>query len=200
MTGSVESGYNRDLIISLFRDAKVLHRIVEGQALNDAEWHVLYLSSSISNSQNYSSKPKGVRLGYMGHLMLISEDVITAMTRFPPELRLNIIQYAPEPEWDQFVTGRYNETKQEDNRLLGGGRPVVKSNVPRALTEWKVDEGEIEGTVPRSESGELRRPDALNSPSVKQTADFGPAPIPMDEEDDNDVVPSRAPHVRFFFC
>src|SRR5260221_3742274 len=119
----------------------------------------------------------------MGHLMLISEDVITAMTRFPPELRLNIIQYAPEPEWDQFVTGRYNETKQEDNRLLGGGRPVVKSNVPRALTEWKVDEGEIEGTVPRSESGELLRSDALNSASVKQTADSGSATIPMDEED-----------------
>lgn len=38
MTGSVESGYNRDLIISLFRDARVLHRIVEGQALNDKEW------------------------------------------------------------------------------------------------------------------------------------------------------------------
>jgi len=38
MTGGVEGGYNRELIISLFRDAKLLHRIVEGQARNDAEW------------------------------------------------------------------------------------------------------------------------------------------------------------------
>ena len=136
----------------------------------------------------------------MGHLMLISEDVITAMSRFPPDLRLNLIQYAPEPEWDQFVTGRYNEAKLEDNRLLGGGKPVVKSNIPRAVTEWKVDEGEMEISAMRSVSGlkgEFRRPDGLNSPSVKQTADFGPAPIPMDDDDDTDNTPSRAPHVRF---
>ena len=128
--------------------------------------------------------------------MLISEDVITAMTRFPPDLRLNIIQYAPEPEWDQFVTGRYNETKQEDNRLLGGGKPVVRSNVPRSVSEWKVDEGEIEASAPGTESGlkgEFRRSDALISPTVKQTAYFGPKPIPLD--DDDDVTSTRAPHV-----
>jgi serine/threonine-protein phosphatase 6 regulatory subunit 3 len=140
----------------------------------------------------------------MGHLMLISEDVITAMSRFPPDLRLNIIQYAPEPEWDQFVTGRYNETKQEDNRLLGGGKPVVKSNVPRGVTEWKIDESEMESSASRSASGmksDFRRPDALNSPSVKQTADFGAASMPMDDEDDTDITPSRAPHVSFScFC
>ena len=37
--------------------------------------------------------------------MLISEDVITALARFSPDLRLIIIQYAPELEWDQHVTG-----------------------------------------------------------------------------------------------
>lgn len=40
VTGNVEGGYNRELVISLFRDAKILHRIVEGQARNDAEWCV----------------------------------------------------------------------------------------------------------------------------------------------------------------
>jgi len=38
MTGNVDSGCNRELIISLFRDAKILHRIVEGQTRNDVEW------------------------------------------------------------------------------------------------------------------------------------------------------------------
>lgn len=38
MTGAVDGGYNRELIISLFRDAKILHRIVDGQARNDVEW------------------------------------------------------------------------------------------------------------------------------------------------------------------
>lgn len=37
LTGKEESGYNRELIISLFRDARVLHRIVDGQKKNDIE-------------------------------------------------------------------------------------------------------------------------------------------------------------------
>ena len=151
----------------------------------------------------------------MGHLMLISEDVITAMARFPPELRLNIIQYAPEPEWDQFVTGRYNETKQEDNRLLGGGKPVIKSSAARGLNDWKVDESEMSGVAGGSAGNGINsigvgeaatrviggdvgglRGDLKRNPistTVKQTADFGPPPI-ADEDDDN-VASSRAPHV-----
>lgn len=43
MTGAVDGGYNRELIVSLFRDAKILRRIVDGQARNDAERHVLPL-------------------------------------------------------------------------------------------------------------------------------------------------------------
>lgn len=37
MTGAVDAGHNRELIVSLFRDAKILSRIVEGQNLNDRE-------------------------------------------------------------------------------------------------------------------------------------------------------------------
>ncbi|KAJ3514203.1 hypothetical protein NLJ89_g2505 [Agrocybe chaxingu] len=191
MTGSVESGHhNRELIISLFRDAKILHRIVEGQSRNDLE----------------CTKPKGVRLGYMGHLMLISEDVITAMARFPPDLRLIIIQYAPEPEWDQFVTGRYNETKQEDNRLLGGGKPVIKT-APRSVSQWKVDEDDVaadavnlsapggigENAQSGSVRGEFRRAGGA-SPGVRSTADFGPAPMDEEDDDEDNVSSGRAPH------
>ncbi|KAF9053141.1 SIT4 phosphatase-associated protein-domain-containing protein [Panaeolus papilionaceus] len=186
MTGSVDAGLNRELIVSLFRDAKILHRIVEGQKQNDEA----------------CSKPKGVRLGYMGHLMLISEDIITAMARFPPDLRLDIIHYAPEPEWDQYVTGKYNQTKQEDSRLLGGGKPVVKSGFTKSVTQWKVDEDELSSdtkttaggnsTTATSVKGEFKRTSSQSS-SVTQTADFGPPP--MDEDDDEDNISSgRPPH------
>jgi serine/threonine-protein phosphatase 6 regulatory subunit 3 len=152
----------------------------------------------------------------MGHLMLISEDVITAMARLPPDLRLVIIQYAPEPEWDQYVTGRYNETKKEDSRLLGGGKPVIKPNTgARGVTHWKVDEDEMgmdvggggsssgSGGVGNSSNGggsgvrgEFRRAASVGPPTL--TADFGPAP--MDDDDDHDnVSSSRAPHVCFGF-
>jgi serine/threonine-protein phosphatase 6 regulatory subunit 3 len=37
LTGYVDTGLNRELAISLFRDARLMHRIVEGQKMNDAE-------------------------------------------------------------------------------------------------------------------------------------------------------------------
>lgn len=147
--------------------------------------------------------------------MLISEDVITALARFPPDLRLIIIQYAPEPEWDQYVTGRYNETKEEDARLLGGGKPVIVGKEARGggVTQWKVDEndwgvgggsgadsGAVDGNEGGGVRGEFRRASSVGPSSghVTSTADFGPAPMDQDEDDDDDdsVLPGRAPHVR----
>ncbi len=146
--------------------------------------------------------------------MLISEDVITAMARFPPELRLTIIQYAPEPEWDQYVTGRYNETKKEDNQLLGGGKPLIRSNAARSAMQWKVDEDDMPDmdTDERTKSaanndttrGEFRRASSVGpSSSVSQTADFGSAPMDDDDDDDDDddnISSGRAPHVSLFIC
>jgi serine/threonine-protein phosphatase 6 regulatory subunit 3 len=40
LTGRVDGGLNRELTIALFRDAQLMHRIVEGQRRNDAEWWV----------------------------------------------------------------------------------------------------------------------------------------------------------------
>jgi len=46
LTGRDEHGCNRELIVSLFRDAKVMHRIVEGQKQNDIERQVFVFPSS----------------------------------------------------------------------------------------------------------------------------------------------------------
>ena len=184
----------------------------------------VYVQYAEYHTHTPSSKPKGVRLGYMGHLMLISEDVITALARFPPDLRLIIIQHAPEPEWDQYVTGRYNETKEEDARPLGGGKPIVVGNGVRGggVLQWKVDENDLVdvGGGPGGGGGEggdgsggggglrgeFRRASSVGPPSssghVTSTADFGPAPMDEDDDDDDDdddsVLPGRAPHVRIF--
>lgn len=136
--------------------------------------------------------------------MLISEDVITAMARFPPDLRLTIIQHAPEPEWDEYVTGRYNETKREDSRLLGGGKPVIRSNAARSAMQWKVDEDELEPTTGGDTSkavggdtvrGEFKRATSVGPSTSTQTADFGPVPMDDDDDDDDNISSSRAPHV-----
>ncbi|KZP10854.1 hypothetical protein FIBSPDRAFT_1051077 [Athelia psychrophila] len=108
-----------------------LGRIVDGQKRNDAE----------------NSKPKGVRLGYMGHLTLISEDVFSSLEHYPPDLRLTIAQSAPQPG-DEYVTGRYNEAKKKDASLLGDGKPVVSANGARNTARWKVEEEESTAASP----------------------------------------------------
>jgi serine/threonine-protein phosphatase 6 regulatory subunit 3 len=37
LTGNVDDGCNRELAIALFRDSRLMHRIVEGQKQNDLE-------------------------------------------------------------------------------------------------------------------------------------------------------------------
>ncbi|KAG6888371.1 hypothetical protein C0992_008673 [Termitomyces sp. T32_za158] len=175
----VESGYNRELVISLFRDARIMHRIVDGQKHNDAE----------------ASKNNGARLGYMGHLTLMAEDVIAALEHFPPELRLVLITYAPSPGWDDYVVGRYNETKHKDTRQLGGGKPLVASGAAKSISRWKVDEGDADVVSPTSAfspvtGGEFSQPRgefkrAMGARPVREsTADFGPAVMMEEPEED----------------
>lgn len=188
-------GYNRELILSLFRDAKLMYRIVDGQMRNDEE----------------SAKPRTPRLGYMGHLTLISEDVLTSLERYPASLREEIMQYAPKGSadgkgsWDEYVTGRYRETKVRDTRLLGGGKPAVGLGGIAAgglasgegTGKWKVDEEEL-GTVRTSAvsgasakngddemRGEFRR-STTGKPRREGSADFGVAPVAMDDDEDFD--------------
>ena len=81
----------------------------------------------------------------MGHLTLISEDVISAMEHYPPDLRLELALFAPQPDWDDYVSGRYSETKSRDMILLGGGKPTVVPNMMRSA-RWKVDEEDAFGS------------------------------------------------------
>ncbi|KAG8908524.1 hypothetical protein FRB99_005884 [Tulasnella sp. 403] len=135
LTGRVDKGLNRELIVSLFRDAQILQRIIEGQHQNDEA----------------CSKPKGYRSGFMGHLTLISEDIVSAFDHYPPDLIDILSAYAPRPEWDQYVTGKYKETKDKDTIQLGGGKPVLGlglANFPNMALGMatgmarKVDEGD----------------------------------------------------------
>ncbi|CDO73666.1 hypothetical protein BN946_scf185014.g136 [Trametes cinnabarina] len=180
LTGRVDGGYNRELTVALFRDARLMHRIIEGSKRNDIE----------------SSKPKGVRLGYMGHLTLISEDVIGALEHLPPDLRLQIAQYAPQPEWDEYVTGRYKETKKKDTSLLGGGKPVIAPSMRSGgAAQWKVDEADAIATAAanrteQKEATEMKGEFRRTSKTREGSADF--SAMSMDEEDDEfDSAPPR---------
>jgi len=79
----------------------------------------------------------------MGHLTLISEDVLTTLEHSSPDLRLTIMKFTPQPEWNDYVTGRYQETKNKDTSLLGGGKPALSLTRPGSAASWKVDEQDI---------------------------------------------------------
>ncbi|KDQ61229.1 hypothetical protein JAAARDRAFT_173829 [Jaapia argillacea MUCL 33604] len=188
LTGHVDDGMNRELTVALFRDAKLMHRIVEGQRRNDIE----------------STNPKGVRLGYMGHLTLISEDVIGALDHYPPDLRIIIARYAPRPDWEEYVNGRFKETKKRDTSLLGGGKPTIGAPPARA-TRWKVDEAETATTavppvdpVAAPASGtngiEEAKSDFRRSTNTRResSGDFGTTFMDEEEEDSGTGPPQFA--------
>lgn len=130
----------------------------------------------------------------MGHLTQVAEDVIGALEHYPPNLRMIIEQYAPQPAWQEYVTGRFIETKARDTSLLGGGKPAVTS-ASRAGGKWTVDEEDgvslnAVGTTGPGITGGFRRAVATKATRAT-TADFGPAP--MDDDNDHDPGP---PQVR----
>lgn len=136
----------------------------------------------------------------MGHLTLISEDVIGALEHFPPDLRLVAAQYAPQPDWDDYVTGRYKETKRKDTSLLGGGKPVLApGSRNNGTASWRVDEadngsgappqpGEVQSNGASEMKGEFRR----TSRTREASADFGTGIL---DDDDDEFSNAGPPHV-----
>lgn len=122
----------------------------------------------------------------------MSEDVIGALEHFPSDLRSLLSQYAPQPEWDEYVAGRYAETKNKDDRLLGGGKPVVAPGAARVgAAKWTVDEADavppsirLVDNGPSELKGEFRRTSRL---SRETSADFGVAPMASDPPGDDNI-------------
>ena len=65
----MDRGFNRSLAIDLFETGDITMRIVDGQRKSD--------EAQLKNK---------MRLGYMGHLTLIAEEVVKFTERHPPEL------------------------------------------------------------------------------------------------------------------
>ncbi|KIJ44266.1 hypothetical protein M422DRAFT_252275 [Sphaerobolus stellatus SS14] len=193
LTGRVDSGLNRAMIVSLFRDAKLFHRIVDGHDENDRR----------------SQQPKSVRLGYMGHLTLISEDIIAALEHYPEDLATELRYFAPQPEWDHYVDGGYKETKKRDTSLLGGGKPVIAAGNNFQKGRWgKVDEEDVPGSANGLAAGLSGKAEAIgavvatsalhgefkrttSSTAPRNTADFGPS------QEEEEATPSQFATILF---
>lgn len=107
--GPMDRGFNPTLAISLFEAADITTQIINGQ-----------------NASEESQRQNKTRMGYMGHLTLIAEEVVKFTERHPPELLSEtVLQRVMDQEWINYVEGALAETRERDNAILGGVRPEV---------------------------------------------------------------------------
>ena len=103
----MERGYNRALAVNVFDTGRITTAIVEGQKRSDE-----------------AQKTKQIRLGYMGHLTLVAEEVVKFSERHPPELlSRSVMESVLNPDWIEYVEQTLSETRERDNAILGGVRP-----------------------------------------------------------------------------
>lgn len=114
--GPMERGYNRALAINVFDTGHVTTAIVEGQKRSDE-----------------AQKTKQIRLGYMGHLTLVAEEVVKFSERHPPELlSRSVMESVLNPDWIEYVEQVLSETRERDNAILGGVRPDMSAGPRQA--------------------------------------------------------------------
>ncbi|KAK5029944.1 sporulation-induced protein [Exophiala sideris] len=105
--GPMDRGHNRYLAFDLFETGRITDAIIEGQRRSDEE-----------------QQTKNMRLGYMGHLTLVAEEVVKFGERHPRELLSPVVQdYIYSQFWEEYVTKTLAETRERDNAILGGFRP-----------------------------------------------------------------------------
>lgn len=107
--GPMDRGFNPHLAISLFESADITTQIVNGQLVSEQ-----------------SQAATRMRMGYMGHLTLIAEEVVKFTERHPAELLSEIVvAKIMSPDWTNYIDGTLAETRERDNATLGGVRPEV---------------------------------------------------------------------------
>lgn len=136
--GPMERGYNRALAINVFETGQITTAIIEGQKRSDE-----------------AQKTKQIRLGYMGHLTLVAEEVVKFSERHPPELlSRSVMESVLNPEWIDYVEQTLSETRERDNAILGGVRPDMSvGSRQTVLTSASSNQGGFSNSSALSDAG-----------------------------------------------
>lgn len=117
--GTMERGYNRALAIDLFMTGRITERVIEGQSRSDE-----------AQARN------NLRLGYMGHLTLIAEEVVKFSERHPVEILSEpVLDNVIQTSWTDYVENTLSETRERDHAVLGGVRPEVAGGSRQAVLD-----------------------------------------------------------------
>ncbi|KAL5118920.1 sporulation-induced protein [Pleosporales sp. CAS-2024a] len=115
--GQMDRGYNRCLAIDLFETGRITERIIEGQQASDKAQQEMFM-----------------RLGYMGHLTLIAEEVLKFTERHTEDtLSRSVIDRVHSEDWVNYVENILSETRERDNAILGGVRPDMSVGPRQAV-------------------------------------------------------------------
>ncbi|KAF2178372.1 extragenic suppressor of kinetochore protein 1 [Zopfia rhizophila CBS 207.26] len=115
--GQMDRGFNRSLAIDLFETGRITERIIEGQQASDK-----------------AQTETNMRLGYMGHLTLIAEEVLKFTERHPAELlSQSVLDKVMSQAWIDYVEQTLAETRERDNAILGGVRPDMSVGPRQAV-------------------------------------------------------------------
>ncbi|KAG0279590.1 hypothetical protein BGZ95_000788 [Linnemannia exigua] len=121
----ISEGWNRRLTISIFKDGQLTKRITDAQRLCDYE----------------CSQPKGVRLGYMGHLTYIADETVKLLELYSQTSLLPMLyEFIDLEDWWNYVSKVLKETKERDAQVLGGSRPNVIEAHPSAMDDGNDDD------------------------------------------------------------
>ncbi|ORZ28877.1 SIT4 phosphatase-associated protein-domain-containing protein [Lobosporangium transversale] len=121
----VTEGWNRRLTISIFKDGQLTKRITDAQRLCDYE----------------CAQPKGVRLGYMGHLTYIADETVKLLELYSQTSLLPMLyEYMDLEDWWNYVSKVLKETKERDAQVLGGMRPNLNPMSHKSLLDDGADD------------------------------------------------------------
>jgi hypothetical protein len=60
-------------------------------------------------------------MGYMGHMVLIAEEVVKLFDRYPDDIYAVVRPHIPDVKWNTYVETTLRETRERDLVQLGGG-------------------------------------------------------------------------------
>lgn len=115
--GPMDRGHNRELALDLFETGHITDRIIEGQKRSDE-----------------AQRRRQMRLGYMGHLTLIAEEVVKFAERQPTDHWARpVLGTFTTSAWVHYVENVLTETRNRDNAILGGMRPDTVGGPRQAM-------------------------------------------------------------------
>ncbi|GAA5841518.1 hypothetical protein JCM11251_001248 [Rhodosporidiobolus azoricus] len=152
--GRLNRPLDRRLAESVFADARLCERILEGQKRNDA---------AAANRVN-------MRLGYMGHMTLIAEETVKLFERYP-ELRAAVETSIPQPEWDNYVSTTLRETRERDLTPLEGASAAISLALNKAPSSSSLSDEDDE--FPLNSARAIRAMEAAGGGAAVDAGPFG---------------------------